>query len=190
MQTTEYLEIAVIVLLIVVIAVLFLTRTKEDENNDNDLKNKNHKEEIKKSDLIAYIRDIYSKYFSWNDGISIKSAHVAGKKEFAKKLLDNIDNEEEFLKIYNSDYIKSELLNIELDKKYDEIEKLYGVPLDFVVDFDKFNIKDGTLIEKIQKLAIEWYREGVNEVKGNIKYEVASKDWDRVKNSLERIYNY
>jgi len=187
MQTAGYLGIAIII--IAGGGILFFKQSQGKKFNNNDSKNENHKDEIKKSDLIAYIKDVYSKYFSWNEGISIKSAYVAGKKEFAKKLLDNIDNEEEFLKIYNSDYIKPELLNIELDKKYDEIEEFYGVPLDFVVDFDKFNIKDGTLTEKIQKLAIEWYKEGVNEVKGDIKYKVASKDWDRVKNSLERIFN-
>jgi len=187
MQTAGYLGIAVII--IAGGGIFFLKQSQGKKFNNNDSKNENHKEEIKTSDLIAYVRDVYSKYFPWNEGIYIKSAYVAGKKEFAKKLLDNIDNEEEFLKIYNSDYIKPELLNIELDKKYDEIEELYGVPLDIAVNFDKFNIKNGTLTEKIQKLAIEWYREGVNEVKRNIKYKVVSKDWDRVKNTLERIFN-
>ena len=161
----------------------------------NNLKpNKKYKEnkepKIKKNDLIAYMKEVYSKYFPWNEGISTKSAYIAGKKEFAKKLLDNINDEKEFLKIYNSDYINPSLLNIELDKKYDEIEELYGVPLDLAVNFDKFNIQNGTLTERIKELVIAWYKEGVKEVKNDIKYEVSSKDWEDIKDTLERIINY
>jgi len=142
---------------------------------------------IRSGDLDAHLKDVYSRHFPWDDSITVRSAYVASKKEFAKKLLDNIDNKEEFLKIYNSDYINPNLLNIELDKKYDEIEELYGVPLNLAVSFDKFNIKDGTLTERIKKLITAFYKDGVREVKNDIKYEVDSEDWDDVKDTLERI---
>jgi len=136
-------------------------------------------------DLITYIKEVYSKHLNWNDSIKAKSAYITAKEEFAKLLLDNIENESKFLEIYNSDYIKKELLNINLDKKYDILEENGDVPLDIKVNFDKFNL-NGTLTEKIKKLMIEFYKEGVNEIKNDIKYEVKSKNWDRIKKLLEK----
>ena len=136
-------------------------------------------------DLTTYIKDVYSKHLNWDNSIKAKSAYITAKEEFAKLLLDNIENESKFLEIYNSDYIKKELLNINLDKKYDILEENGDVPLDIKVNFDKFNL-NGTLTEKIKKLMIEFYKEGVNEIKNDIKYEVKSKNWDRIKKLLEK----
>lgn len=170
-----------------IIGIIFMKQSRKSNDMYKNSQSEGLKNEIKKSDLIEHMKNVYSKHFRWDDAISIKSAYVAGKKEFAKKLLDNINNEEEFLKIYNSDYVNPNLLNVNLDKKYDKIEKLYGIPLDLAVNFDEFNIKDGTLTERIKKLIIAWYKEGIKEVKNDIKYQVKAKDWNRVTNTLERI---
>ena len=141
---------------------------------------------VTKGDFSNHLKEVYSKHIPWDNGISVKSAHVAGKKEFAQKLLDNIGNEEEFLKLYNSEHMNPNLKNVKLDKKYDAIEDEYGAPLDLVVDFDKFGIKDGSLTDKTEKVIHSWYKSGVDEVRDRLKYRgVASKDWDRVRRNLQ-----
>jgi len=192
MQESSGIGIETWIILIVIIggSVVLLLKNSKKHNEDNHYTKKEaNKEKVKESELFKNIKEIYSKYFPWQESIGTKSAYVAGEKDFADKLLKKINNEEEFFKIYNSDFINPELLQVEIDRKYDIIEELYGTPLNLAVNFDKFNIKNGTLTEKIKKLIIEWYKEGVNDVKRKIKYQVKAKDWDRVKNTLERILN-
>ena len=140
---------------------------------------------VTKADFNNHLKEVYSKHIPWDNGMKGYSAYIAGKKEFAQKLLDNIDNEEEFSKLYNSEYINPNLKNAKLDKKYDAIEDEYGTPLDLAVSFDEFGIKDGSLTDKTERLIHSWYKDGVDEVKDGLKYKVASKDWDRVKNNLQ-----
>ena len=182
----EKLE-GLILLTIIGGSLVFLSRNKN--KNSFETKNNEDEEKISQQDLKNYIQNVYSKYLSWEKQIGTKSAYRTAKKEFAKLLLDNIENEDKFFEIFNSNYIKPELLNIELDKKYDIVEKQSGVPLNLAVNFDRFNIKEGALTDKIKNLMIKWYEDGVQEIKNNIKYEVKSKDWERVKNTLMKILN-
>jgi len=144
------------------------------------------KPKIKEADFFDHLKKTYSQHIPWQDDIGTKSAYVAGEREFAKKLLENIDNEEEFMKIYNSDFMHPGLANTKLDKKYDVIEELYGIPLDLAVNFDKFNIKGGSMTDRVHRLMQEWYRDGVKEVKLDTMFEVKNKEWDRVRDALQR----
>lgn len=181
----ERLKGLILLISIVGGSVVFLTRTKN--KNSFETKSNENEEKISQQDLDNHIRNVYSKQIPWDNSIGTKSAYVAGKKEFAKLLLDNIENEDKFLEIFNSNYINLGLSNTMLDKKYDIVEKQSGIPLHLAVNFDRFNITEGPLTDKIHQLMHKWYEEGVQEVKNDIKYKVKSKDWERVKNTLIRI---
>ena len=183
----EKLEGLILLTIVVGGSLVFLTRTKN--KNSFETKSNENEEKISQQDLDNYIKNVYSKYIPWDNSIGTKSAYVAGKKEFAKLLLDNIENEDKFLEIFNSNYINPGLSNAKLDKKYDIVEKQSGIPLHLEFNFDKFNITEGNLTDKIHQLMNKWYEEGVQEVKDDVKYKVKSKDWEQVKNTLMRILN-
>jgi RNAse (barnase) inhibitor barstar len=148
-----------------------------------------NEEKINRSDLSKYIKETYSKIINWNDNLSLQSIYEAGEKDFAKKLLENINNKEEFLKIFNSDFTNEALEKVSLDKKFDVLEEKGDVPIDLIVKLKDFNITNGTLTEKIKKLMILWYKDGANYVRDKIKYDVEFENWDRVKFLLQKFLN-
>ncbi len=181
----DFIEGLILLIIIGGGSLVLLKKTKN--KNSFETKNKENEKKISQQDLDNHIQDIYSRYIPWDNSIGTKSAYVAGKKEFAKLLLDNIENKDKFLEIFNSNYINPGLFNAKLDKKYDIVEKQSGIPLHLEFNFDKFNITEGNLTDKIHQLINKWYEDGIKEVKDDIKYKVKSKDWERVKNTLTRI---
>jgi hypothetical protein len=159
-----------------------------NKSQKKEIINKEKVEKLDSRDLSKYLKEEYSKIIDWNDNLDLQSVYVAGKKDFAKKLLENIDNKEEFFKIYNSEFTNEKLKNITLDKKYDVVEK-DGIPINLAMKFNDFNINEGSLTEKIKTLMILWYQEGVEDVKEEIKYDVNSEDWDEVKFLLQKFLN-
>ena len=176
--------IKIILFLVIIIGVVVMILIKSKNKTSN-----NEVEEIKitSNDLKKHIKEIYSNYIPWDDSIGVKSAYVLAKKEFVNKLLEKIDNKEEFLRVFNSDFLNSNLLNVKLDKKFDVIEQTEGIPVDLSVNFDKFNIKNGNLTDRIEKLVIEWYKDGVQEMKEEFEYQIKSENWDRIKKNLEKL---
>ena len=181
MDTINIIVILVIIMMIGFVLVV-LTKSKNETSN-----NEVEEIQITSNDLKKHIKEVYSNYIPWDNSIGVKSAYVLAKKEFANKLLENINNKEEFLRIFNSDFLNQSLLNLKLDKKFDVIEQTEGVPVDLSVNFDKFNIKNGSLTDKIEKLIIEWYKDGVQEIKEEFEYQVKSENWDRIKKNLEKV---
>jgi RNAse (barnase) inhibitor barstar len=175
--------------IILIIGVVLWKRNKKSKLTSVKDKISFNEEKINRSDLSKYIKETYSKIINWNDNLSLQSIYEAGEKDFAKKLLENINNKEEFLKIFNSDFTNEALEKVSLDKKFDVLEEKGDVPIDLIVKLKDFNITNGTLTEKIKKLMILWYKDGANYVRDKIKYDVEFENWDRVKFLLQKFLN-